>query len=455
VSGIGQADDVALLSNDLHALQGLLDLSLYNCKKYHVSLSSEKTKLQVFCAKSSEDAAFIGRATSILNISGHPVQFETEAEHVGIVRSTTGNLPHLLSRFAAHRSSLFKVLPVGAGKGHRGNPAACINAHQTYCYPVLFSGIPSLVLTNSEINILDQFFKVSLQRLQKLRDKTPDCVVMFLAGQLPGKAVLHLRLLSTFGMICRLPESFLHKIAEYQLTSAKQSSGSWFLQIRDICLMYNLPSPITFLQNTPTKYVYKKLVKSKVVDYWELNLQAEAENLKENSLKYFQADFMSLTTPHLIWSTCGSNPYEVHKAVIQAKMLSGRYVTDKLSRYWTQNKAGICSIPTCTGQDIGSLEHLLLFCPAFSDARERMVELWQAVASEHQEPHSIIYSVLSGQTVETFVQFLLDCSCFPAVIRLKQNSGLQLVSRLFYLTCSWCHSMHRSRMNKLGLLQYR
>ena len=28
VSGIGQADDVALLSNDLHALQGLLDLSL-------------------------------------------------------------------------------------------------------------------------------------------------------------------------------------------------------------------------------------------------------------------------------------------------------------------------------------------------------------------------------------------------------------------------------------------
>ena len=164
---------------------------------------------------------------------------------------------------------------------------------------------------------------------------------------------------------------------------------------------------------------------------------------------------MSLTTPHLIWSTCGSNPYEVHKAVIQAKMLSGRYVTDKLSRYWTQNKAGICSIPTCTGQDIGSLEHLLLFCPALSDARESMVELWQAVATEHQELHSIIYSVLSGQTVETFVQFLLDCSCFPAVIRLKQNSGLQLVSRLFYLTRSWCHSMHRSRMNKLGLLQYR
>ena len=302
-----------------------------------MSLSSEKTKLQVFCAKSSEDAAFIGRATSILNISGHPVHFETEAEHVGVLRSTTGNLPHLLSRFAAYRSSLFKVLPIGAGKGHRGNPAACLNANQTYCYPVLFSGIPSLVLTNSEINILDQFFKVSLQRLQKLRDKTPDCVVMFLGGQLPGKAMLHLRLLSIFGMICRLPGSFLHKIAEYQLSSAIQSSGSWFLQIREICLMYDLPSPTTLLLMPPTKCMYKKLVKSKIIDYWESKLRGEALILKENSLKYFQADFMSLTTPHLIWSTCGSNPYEVHKAVIQAKIISGRYVTDKLSRYWTQN----------------------------------------------------------------------------------------------------------------------
>ena len=43
------------------------------------------------------------------------------------------------------------------------------NAEQTFNYPVLFSGIPSLVLSNSEINLLDQFFKVSLQQLQKLR----------------------------------------------------------------------------------------------------------------------------------------------------------------------------------------------------------------------------------------------------------------------------------------------
>ena len=153
---------------------------------------------------------------------------------------------------------------------------------------------------------------MSLRRLQKLRYKTPTSVVMFLGGQLPGKAILHLRILSIFGMICRLPESFLHKTAVYQVTAAKSSSGSLFLQLRDLCLMYNLPSQISLLMNPPPKSTYKKLVKSKVIDYWESYLRAEVATLKENSLKYFQAEFMSLTTPHLIWLTCGSNPYEVH-----------------------------------------------------------------------------------------------------------------------------------------------
>ena len=42
VSAVGQADDVALVANDLCSLQGLLDLSLLYCDKYHVSLSLTK-----------------------------------------------------------------------------------------------------------------------------------------------------------------------------------------------------------------------------------------------------------------------------------------------------------------------------------------------------------------------------------------------------------------------------
>ena len=47
VSAIGQADDTALVANSMHNLNCLLKLSLAFCKKYHVSLSPGKTKLQV------------------------------------------------------------------------------------------------------------------------------------------------------------------------------------------------------------------------------------------------------------------------------------------------------------------------------------------------------------------------------------------------------------------------
>ena len=45
VASIGQADDTALVSHELHKLKFLLLLTEQYCKKYHVELSSSKTKL--------------------------------------------------------------------------------------------------------------------------------------------------------------------------------------------------------------------------------------------------------------------------------------------------------------------------------------------------------------------------------------------------------------------------
>ena len=42
ISSIGQADDVALVSNGIYALQGLFDLSLSYCRKHHITLCPEK-----------------------------------------------------------------------------------------------------------------------------------------------------------------------------------------------------------------------------------------------------------------------------------------------------------------------------------------------------------------------------------------------------------------------------
>ena len=227
VSAIGQADDVVLVSNDIFALQNLLQLSLQYCKEHHVSLRADKTKLQVYSNKASFAPAYYAKAISPIIIDGHPVKFDEVVEHVGLLRSTSGNMAHILNRFTAHKRSLEAVLPVG----HRGNPAASIHVHQLYAAPVLFSCIPSLALNKSEIEMIDHYLKVSLQNLQKLMNKTPACVVAFLGGSLPGTALLHLKQLTTFGMVARMPGSVLHTHGNNVLVSAMSSASSWFLQI--------------------------------------------------------------------------------------------------------------------------------------------------------------------------------------------------------------------------------
>ena len=159
VSGIGQADDVLLLSNDIFALLNLLHFTLQYCERNHVTLRADKTKLQVFSNKNSEMDAFYARAVSPISIDGETINFSDEAEHVGITRSNSGNLMHLSSRFAAHKKSLAAVLHFGLARGHRGNPAASLCLNNLYATPVLLSGLGSLVLHNTEITMLDNYLK--------------------------------------------------------------------------------------------------------------------------------------------------------------------------------------------------------------------------------------------------------------------------------------------------------
>ena len=453
ISSIGQADDVALVSNDIYALQGLFDLSLSYCKKHHITLCAEKTKLQVFSSKASDLEASFSMLISPVNMYGDRISFVNQTQHVGTLRSTDGNLPHILDRFSAYRKSMFALLPLGMARSHRANPAASLRAHQTYCLPVLLSGLPTLILSCSEIKLIDHKLKITSQQLQKLQDKTPAAVVYFLGGHLPGAALLHHRQLTVFGMVTRLKDSLLHQIAVWILTTSKFSTSSWFFKIRELILMYGLPSPFSLLFHPPTKSVFKRMIKSKILDFWETKLRKETTKLP--SLRYFRPDYMSLTSPHPLWKTCGSNPYEIHKAVIQARMLSGRYQTEDLSKHWTDNTAGLCLLPTCSGLEPGSIEHLLVSCQALQSVRTKMITLAYKAASRSDYIYPIVTWVLSHPDRVVLVQFLLDCSTIPLVISSCQTNGPDIMSELFYITRNWCYTLHRKRMELLNLPQYR
>ena len=233
----------------------------------------------------------------------------------------------------------------------------------------------SQVLSKREVSCLDQQYKRTLQNILKLSVSSPRSLVHFVARILPATAILHLRQISLFLMICHLSENPLFEHAKNVLHTSSLSKHSWFLQISDILLMYQLPHPLVLLANPPRKEAFKKLVKAKVIDYWEQLLKAEASYLP--SLIYFKSQYCSLTKPHKLWTFSGGNPYEVTKARIQLLLFTSQYPSGHLTRYWSRdNPSGYCSFPPCKqNQIVETAQHILLICPAYTKIRQRMFSL--------------------------------------------------------------------------------
>ena len=371
---------------------------------------------------------------------------------MGITRSVHGNLPHILGRMTAHNKAVMSVLPAGLARCHLENPVASLRIEQLYGAPVLLSGVASLVLKKNEIKPMQHHYKIFLERLQRLHKCSPEPVVFFMAGSLPLIALLHLRQLTLLGMIARLgPDNILHQHGKNVLNSKQKLSHSWFGNVKHICIQYSLPEPAHILSADMPQQTFKKFIKSKVLDYWEKKFRSDVSSLP--SLLYFKADFYSLVRPHPIWQSAGNNPYEVQKATIQAKLLSGRYRSCWLSRHWSGNASGDCLLPHChmTCPTPGTIEHLLLQCEDLAPSRKRILALWTDTFQTHPQLVPIFEKYYCpDENSDTTVQFLLDCSVLPDVIALKQKEGQWVHEQLFYLTRSYCFALHKARLRLLG-----
>ena len=197
------------------------------------------------------------------------------------------------------------------------------------------------------------------------------------------------------------------------------------------------------------KETYKRLVKKHIISYWESKLRAEAEAL--TSLAYFQPNFMSLKTPHPLWSSAGSSPYEVTKAIVQARMLSGRYRTEELCSHWSVNTNGWCRTNTCKNLNIvEDLDHILTKCKSLNNTRIKLLKFTKSYVSSHPILIPTI-ELFCDPEHPLFCQFLLDCSVIPHIISMTQTYGIYVLQQLFYIGRTWCYSLHRERLKLLGL----
>ena len=385
-------------------------------------------------------------------MSGAAIPLSSQAKHVGVLRSPGGsNLSSITSRIAAHTKSLYAVLSCGMARNHRGNPAASLRVESCYTAPKLFSGLASLLLSPSDLEVLAVHRRLTLQRLQRLHPRTPAPALHFLSGSLPAIALLHKHQFTLLHMVALLgPCNILHQHGIYALHHS--IPNSWFSQLRSLILQYSLPDPLQILVKPPPKSSFKSQVKTAIVSYWRASLIAQARPLK--SLCYLRLDFLPLSQgAHPLWETCGSSTSAVRAATVQAKMLNGRYRSDWLRRHWS-DESGACRLPGCS-MIPGDVAHLVSGeCPALQPSLSYTLQNLQIQL--HPHPHLLppLLAALNGDRAATTCYFL-DPSTDPAVIQLCQIYGRKPVLwPLFQASRSWLWTVHRTRMRLLGLEKF-
>ena len=336
---------------------------------------------------------------------------------------------------------------MGLSRRHRANPIAALRAETIFATPVLFSGMASLFMSQAESSILSQHVKETTENLLKLHSKTPEPVVFFLAGRLPGEAILHLRQLTLFGMICHLPGNILNNIANQLLTYSSQSNKNWFANIRDICFKYNLPHPLLLLKDPPSKDQLKRLIKTNITDFWQNKLRAHSATLEDKSLRYFKPQFMSLSHPHPMWRMAVTS-YQVNKCVTVSRMLSGRFRCGSLLKHFHPHISGVCEL---CGQEMEDLAHIVVpRCPELKDRAHHLLRFARESLQSSEKATNIFETTINSKDDNKTVQLFLDPSVVPEVIAAEQFEP-GVLNMFLNVTTTWCYALNRTRSKLLGI----
>ena len=169
--------------------------------------------------------------------------------------------------------------------------------------------------------------------------------------------------------------------------------------------------------------------------------------LKENANLLLASWCWSLDKPHLLWRTCGANSYELNKATVQAKLLSGRFRTEKLLSHLAAGNSQFCQLHPGT-QTVGDLNHFLADCPSLAFRRKLLFEYWDRISSANPVAYNII-QIMKTTNQQIFLQFVLDCSVMPEVILAAQQHGDVIYNILFKATRTFCYSLYRTKLKLL------
>ena len=176
----------------------------------------------------------------VWTINGEPMTVVQEASHLGIKRSAISNEVTVGENIKKARKMLYILMGSGLHGYNDLDPKTATHIYQNYVLPTLVYGL-EIILPNEYIDMLERSNKKFLKHILGVSDITADPAIYILTGTIPLEGVIHKRVLSLFGNICRLEGTSTEvRLAERQLKVKDDSSHSWYIAVKNIMRKYGL-----------------------------------------------------------------------------------------------------------------------------------------------------------------------------------------------------------------------
>ena len=119
------------------------------------------------------------------------------------------------------------------------------------------------------------------------------------------------------------------------------------------------------------------------------------------------------------------------------------FVTTLVPREWC------VQVSSQWSETLEHVPHFLHWCPSLANVRSGLYEYTLRYTSNLPVPLMNLIRRKCHVSNPTFVNFVLDCSTDPDVIRASQEHSLDVLNIIFGVTRIWAYVLHRERLRML------
>ena len=438
------ADDMTTLSETENELQTLCNVAYdYSCMERYLLQPTKSVVLPV----QNGTKANRQPVTHSWTLGNDKMPVVNEATHVGIRRSQKPSPEaSIQENITKARKTLYGLMASSLHGTNGLDPTTCIHLLKVYVLPVLLYGLEVQIPNEKACIPLDLMLKKTLKHILSLPTNTADPAPFILTGIIPAEGLIHIKALTFFGNICRLPaDSIERKLAERQLSIKCENSNSWFIAVKQLLVRYNLPCAFNILSDTPKKDPWNRLVSTHVNKYWAERIVASAELY--STLQHFSVlDYR----PGCLHPTVLTNipcTMEITRIAVKLKILTGTYILQSNRAAFNKHQVD----PTCVlcGQSSETLDHFILRCVELEDVRTSVL---LDLSTYFYDICGIHFNTLS---VDEQLQIIIDIGKSQVYQNCAELATLYVRMNIERLCRRLCHKLHEQRYYLISKLPVR